>query len=106
MSNANNQGIKDKTISGLFWRFAERCGAEGVTFIVSIVLARLLDPSDYGLIAMVTVFIAISKVFVDSGMGNALIQKKMRMNWIFLVFFISTLLYALVYMLCFLCFRL
>ena len=76
MSNANNQGIKDKTISGLFWRFAERCGAEGVTFIVSIVLARLLDPSDYGLIAMVTVFIAISKVFVDSGMGNALIQKK------------------------------
>ena len=76
MSNTNNQGIKDKTISGLFWRFAERCGAEGVTFIVSIVLARLLDPSDYGLIAMVTVFIAISKVFVDSGMGNALIQKK------------------------------
>ena len=76
MSNANNQGIKDKTISGLFWRFAERCGAEGVTFIVSILLARLLDPSDYGLIAMVTVFIAISKVFVDSGMGNALIQKK------------------------------
>lgn len=76
MSNSNNQGIKDKTISGLFWRFAERCGAEGVTFIVSIVLARLLDPSDYGLIAMVTVFIAISKVFVDSGMGNALIQKK------------------------------
>ncbi len=54
----------------------ERCGAQGVTFIVSIVLARLLDPSVYGTIALVTVFTTIMQVFVDSGMGNALIQKK------------------------------
>ena len=74
MSEKND--IKQKTISGLFWRFAERCGAQGVSFIVSIVLARLLAPNDYGLIAMITVFITISQVFVDSGMGNALIQKK------------------------------
>ena len=62
--------------SNMIWRFLERCGAQGVTFIVSIVLARLLDPSVYGVVALVTVFTAILQVFVDSGMGNALIQKK------------------------------
>lgn len=72
----NGRNVKTKTISGLVWRMAERCGAEGVSFVVSIVLARLLAPEDYGLIALVTVFIAISQVFVDSGMANALIQKK------------------------------
>ena len=62
--------------SNRIWRFLERCGAQGVTFLVSIVLARLLDPSVYGTVALVTVFTAILQVFVDSGMGNALIQKK------------------------------
>lgn len=71
-----NRGLKEKTVSGLFWRFAERCGAKGVELIVSIVLARLLSPDVYGVVAMVTVFITLSQVFVDSGMGNALIQKK------------------------------
>lgn len=60
----------------MIWRFFERCGAQGVTFLVSIVLARFLDPSVYGTVALVTVFTAILQVFVDSGMGNALIQKK------------------------------
>lgn len=62
--------------SSFFWRFLERTGAQGVTFFVSIVLARLLDPSVYGVVALVTVFTTIMQVFVDSGMGNALIQKK------------------------------
>lgn len=66
----------NKVFSNFLWRFLERCGAQGVTFIVSIVLARLLDPSLYGTIALVTVFTTIMQVFVDSGMGNALIQKK------------------------------
>lgn len=64
------------TIRNFIWRFAERCGAQGVTFIVSIVLARLLEPSVYGTIALVTVFTTILQVFVDSGLGTALIQKK------------------------------
>lgn len=68
--------LKKKTIVGFFWRFAERCGAQLVSFIVSLILARLLSPDDYGTIALVTVFITISQVFIDSGMGNALIQKK------------------------------
>lgn len=65
-----------KVVSNLLWRFAERCGAQSVTFIVSLVLARLLDPNVYGTIALVTVFTTIMQVFVDSGMGSALIQKK------------------------------
>ena len=63
-------------MSNLIWRFMERCGAQLVTFIVSIVLARILDPVVYGTVALVTVIITIFQVFVDSGLGNALIQKK------------------------------
>ena len=58
------------------WRLLERVGAQGVAFVVSIVLARILDPSVYGSIALIMVFITILQVFVDSGLGNALIQKK------------------------------
>lgn len=63
-------------VKNFIWRFAERCGAQLVTFIVSIVLARILAPEDYGTIALVTVFTTILQVFVDSGLGTALIQKK------------------------------
>lgn len=65
-----------KIISNFMWRFAERSGAQVVSFIVSIVLARILLPEDYGTIALVTVFTSILQVFVDSGLGTALIQKK------------------------------
>ena len=68
--------IRTKTLSNMIWRFAERCGAQGVAFVVSIVLARLLTPTEYGTVALITVFTAIFQVFVDSGMGSALIQKK------------------------------
>lgn len=67
---------KKSITSNMLWRFLERSGAQGVTFVVSIVLARLLDPAVYGVVALVTVFTAMMQVFVDSGMGNALIQKK------------------------------
>ena len=69
--------MKTKSVMNNFlWRFAERCGAQLVTFIVSIVLARILAPEDYGQIALITVFTTIMQVFVDSGLGTALIQKK------------------------------
>lgn len=63
-------------LKNFFWRFAERSSAQLVTFVVSIVLARILMPEDYGQIALVTVFTNIMQVFVDSGLGTALIQKK------------------------------
>lgn len=66
-----------KTVTiNFFWRFFERCGAQLVAFVVSIILARLLDPAVYGEIALIMVFTAILQVFVDSGLGTALVQKK------------------------------
>lgn len=65
-----------KVLANFLWRFAERCGAQGVAFVVSVALARLLAPEVYGTIALVTIFTTILNVFIDSGFGNALIQKK------------------------------
>lgn len=65
-----------RVFSNMIWRMAERLGAQGVTLILSIILARILDPEAYGLTALVTVFTVILQVFIDSGFGNALIQKK------------------------------
>ena len=65
-----------RVLNGLVWRFLERSAAQGVAFIISIVLARLLEPEVYGTIAMVTVFTTLLQVFIDSGLGNSLIQKK------------------------------
>ena len=67
---------KSKVVSNLIWRFFERCGAQLVSFAVTVVLARILDPAEYGPITKVAVFTTILLVFVDSGMANALIQKK------------------------------
>lgn len=72
----DNMMSKNSFLSNFIWRFAERCGAQLVTFIVSIVLARILAPEDYGQIALITVFTTLMQVFVDSGLGTALIQKK------------------------------
>lgn len=67
---------KGNVISNFLWRFAERCAAQLVTLIVSIILARILTPSDFGTVSLVMVFTTIMQVFVDSGLGTALIQKK------------------------------
>ena len=72
MSNDRSTSV----ISNFLWRFLERSGAQIVAFVVSIVLARLLAPEVYGSVALVTVIITFLQVFVDSGLGVALIQKK------------------------------
>lgn len=96
--------LKRKAVSSLVWRFMERCGAQGVSFVVSIVLARLLAPEVYGLIALVTVFTAILQVFVDSGMANALIQKKDADDLDFSsVFFFNLVMCIALYLLLFFC---
>ncbi len=94
--------IQSKVVGGLVWRFAERAGAQGVAFVVSIILARILDTETYGTLALITVFTTILNVFVDSGLGSALIQKKDADDLDFSsVFFFnmaaSCLLYALIF---------
>lgn len=105
MSQDNQSKITAKsTTSNFLWRFMERCGAQGVTFIVSIVLARLLDPKVYGTVALVTVFTAILQVFVDSGFGNALVQKKNADNIDFsTVFFFNITVCTALYLIMFFC---
>ena len=68
--------LKKQTITGVFWSGLERFSVQGVTFLVQLVLARLLTPNEYGLIGMLVVFLQIGQVFIDSGFANALIQKK------------------------------
>ena len=67
---------KNKIASNFIWRLLERFGAKGIAFVVSIVLARLLDTNVYGTVALITVITSILQVFVDSGFGTALVQKK------------------------------
>lgn len=70
------QSLKDKTVKGTFWSAADAFLGQGVTFIVGIILARLLSPEEYGLIGIVTIFTIILSGVVDSGFPNALIRKK------------------------------
>lgn len=67
--------IKRKAFAGMFWRFGERILAQVISFIVSIILARILLPEEYGVVAIVNVFIAIANVLVTNGLGSSLIQK-------------------------------
>ena len=83
-------------VSSLIWRFAERCGAQGVSFIVGLVLARLLAPEDYGLIAIVSVFTTFINIFIDSGMGGALVQKKNADDIDFCSVFYFSILFSIV----------
>ena len=68
--------LKEKTISGLTWSFIDNFSRQGITFVVGIILARLLSPREFGLIGMTAIFIAISQSFIDSGFTQALIRKK------------------------------
>ena len=65
-----------KVTASFAFKLLESIGMQGISFVVSLVIARLLDPSDYGVLTMLTVFIAIAQVFVQSGLNTALIQKK------------------------------
>lgn len=69
------QSLKDKTVKGVGWSAADAFLGQGMTFIVGLVLARILSPEEYGLIGIVTIFTTIMLGFVDSGFSNALIRK-------------------------------
>ena len=70
------QSLKNKTIKGMGWSALENVTRLGVTFVVSIILARLLSPEEYGLIGILAIFIAIFNAIVDSGFTSALIRKQ------------------------------
>lgn len=76
MEISDSQNIKKKTIFGFIWRLIQNAGTQIISFVISIVLARILSPSDYGQIALITVFTGIAMVFVNTGFSSAVIQKK------------------------------
>ena len=73
-----SESLKKKTVLGLVWTSLEKSGQLIIQFVVGILLSRQLSPEDYGTVGMITIFIAISSVLIDSGFGSALIQKKDR----------------------------
>lgn len=94
--------LKQRTLSGMLWAAIQRFGSLAISFLSNIILARLLSPDDYGLIGMLSIFIAVSNTFIDGGFGVALIQKKDTTNKDFsTVFywniFLSLFLYFILY---------
>ena len=89
------ESLKDKTIKGTFWSAADAFLGQGVTFIVGIVLARLLSPAEYGLIGIVLIFTTILNGVVDSGFSTALIRKKDACDDDYNTMFITNMLMSL-----------
>ena len=67
--------LKEKTVKGVVWSGIDRFSTQGVQFVFSIMIARLLLPSDYGVVAMLNIFISVSLAFIDSGFSTALVRK-------------------------------
>ncbi len=72
----NERGTKSQIINGLFWKVMENGGAQGIQFVISILLARLLSAEEYGVVNLVLIFVTIANVIVQNGFGTALIQKR------------------------------
>lgn len=100
----DNSQLKKSVFTGMIWKLAERVGAQAVTLLISIVLARLLTPDDYSIVGIVTVFFAFCNVFVVGGFNTALIQKKdADVKDYSSVLIISTLIAAVLYTALFFC---
>ena len=88
--------VKQQVTKSVLWSAIERFSVQGIQFLLSIVIARQLLPSDYGLVAMLSIFMAIAQTFIDGGFANALIQKKDRSETDYSTVFYFNILIALV----------
>ena len=70
------KNYKSSTTKGIFWMLSERIAAQGVSFIVSVILARMLSPDDYSVVSIVAIFFAFANLIIYSGLNTALVQKK------------------------------
>lgn len=96
------ESIKDKTVKGIGWSFVDNVASSGITFLVGLILARLLTPAEYGIMAMIAIFIAVSNSIIDSGFSNALVRKIniQRIDYNTVFFFnlvVSLVMYLLLY---------
>ena len=87
--------LKDKTVKGVLWSSINRFSSQGISFVFSMLIARMLMPSDYGVVAMLGIFMAVSGCFVDSGFGTALVRKLDRTETDFSTVFYFNIVVAL-----------
>ena len=97
-----SESLKNRAVHGAKWSFIDNISNSGVTFLVGPILARLLTPAEYGIMAMIAIFIAVSNSIVDSGFSNALIRKvridRVDYNTVFVFnLIVSIVLYILLY---------
>lgn len=85
------QDTKKDLLKGVFWNGLEKVLTKGSSFVIGIILARILDPSDYGLMGMLTIFVMLSNVIIEGGFAKALIQKKNCNNADYSTAFISNI---------------
>ena len=89
--------LKEKTVKGVMWSSIDRFTSQGISFIFSILIARMLMPSDYGVIAMLGIFMAVSNCFIDSGFGTALVRKIDRTETDFSTVFYFNIVVAIIF---------
>jgi len=100
----SEQSLKEKTVKGVGWSAIDSFLGHGITFIVGLVLARLLTPSEYGLIGIAMIFIAVFNTIIDSGFSQAVIRKKEATNDDYNTMFITNMVLSIVmFLLLFLC---
>ena len=92
----SEQSLKSRTVKGASWSFVDSIAGQGITFLVGLVLARLLSPEEYGLIGIITVFITVFNSIVDSGFSNALIRKNNAKEIDYNTVFITNLILSVV----------
>lgn len=90
------QSLKDKTVKGVGWSAVDSVLGQGITFIVGLVLARILSPSEYGLVGIVTIFITVFNAIIDSGFSEAVIRKKDSNNEDYNTMFITNMLLSII----------
>lgn len=95
-------GMKQKVVKGLLWKILENGGAQGIQFVIAIILARLLTPAEYGVVGIIMIFITIANVIVQNGFSTALVQKKTAdktdfSSVCYFDFFVAVIMYAVLY---------
>lgn len=88
------ESLKQKTISGMFWQFLQKVSGQLVSFVISVLLARLLSPEDYGVVALAGMFLVLMNIFSSGGLGPALIQKKQVDDEDYNTMFVTQLVFA------------
>lgn len=91
-----SESLKNKAIKGVGWSFVDNISGQGITFLIGVILARILTPEEYGLIGIIAIFIAVFNSIVDSGFSNALIRKNDAKDLDFNTVFISNMVLSIV----------